>query len=269
MGENAFYEAFHEADYVIHAATATILTSDDPYKDIIDPSVQGTLNVLKAAAQTKTLKRVMYTSSITASIFSDRFIKRPEDDVVDESWWSDTDYLMKFGWHSHASKTLAEQAAFEFVKDAPFDFVSIVPVTVMGDILSNSGSFSSNDILRIFNGIDREEDDDAIPMVNSFVDVEDVALAHILAMENPSAEGRYLTIECSQTSNQLTVLLAKLFPQYTSVLKPDMKGMDGATFMKPVFKFSNEKLKTLGLTLSPLSESGKKCVAGLQRMNQL
>ncbi|KAL3695419.1 hypothetical protein R1sor_009495 [Riccia sorocarpa] len=70
-----------------------------------------------------------------------------------------------------------------------------------------------------------------IPDIISFVDVEDVALAHILAMENPAAEGRYLAFERSMTNDQMALLLAKLYPEYSGVVRPPLNGMDEEAFL--------------------------------------
>ncbi|KAG6554162.1 hypothetical protein Mapa_004078 [Marchantia paleacea] len=270
MTEGAYDEVVDGADCVMHTATrVTVDFVDDAYKQIVDPAVKGTLNVLKSAAKTKTVKRVVYTSSTAAVYYSDRFVNKSEDDVVDESWWTDPDFCRKAEMYYHLGKTLAERAAFEYAKDAPFDFVSIVPCTVLGGLLQETVNWSSNEVVRILKGTERREENMIIPTNVSFVDVEDVAMAHILAMENPNAEGRYLAVAESLTNDHIALLLAKLYPQYTNVLKPDMKGMDEATLNKPVFKYSNDKLKHLGLKFTPIVETVKKTVQSLQQRNLL
>ncbi|KAL3695420.1 hypothetical protein R1sor_009496 [Riccia sorocarpa] len=269
--EGDFDEAIAGADYVIHTATgADFYNRTDPYGALIDPAVKGTLNVLRSAAKAKTVKRVVQTSSVVAVFYSDRFISRTDSDVVDETWWGDPDYCLKNELYYHAGKNLAERAANEFAKDAPFDLVSILPATVIGRMLQKSVNWSSGQVLSLLKGIDRPEDRTAlIPDVISFVDVEDVALAHILAMENPAAEGRYLAVESSMTNDQMALLLAKLYPEYTSVLKPPLNGLDEETFLnKRFFQFSNEKLKLLGLKFTPTEESVKRAVESLQQLNE-
>ncbi|BBN00554.1 protein MpDFR-like3 [Marchantia polymorpha subsp. ruderalis] len=268
MAEGDFDEVVDGADCVMHTASKVSADFvDDPYKEIVDPAVKGTLNVLKSAAKTKTVKRVVYTSSMSAVVCSDRFVNRSEDDVVDETWWTDPDFCQKLEMYYHLGKTLAERAAFEYAKDAPFDLVSIVPCTVLGGLMQETVNWSSSEVLRILQGIQKQEDDMIIPTNVAFVDVEDVATAHILAMENSNAEGRHLAVSESVTIDYIALLLAKLYPQYKNVLKPDMKGMDEATFSKPLFKFSNDKLKHLGLNFTPIAGIVKKTVQSLQQFN--
>ncbi|OAE25122.1 hypothetical protein AXG93_3217s1380 [Marchantia polymorpha subsp. ruderalis] len=269
MAEGDYDEVVDGGDCVMHTAARVTVDAVDPYKEIVDPAVKGTMNVLKSAAKSKTVKRVVYTSSTAAVFYSDKFVNKSEDDVVDESWWTDPEFCLKIGMYYHMAKTIAERAAFEYAKDAPFDVVSIVPCTVVGRLLQETVNWSSNEVLRILQGIERREDNLIIPTNIAFVDVEDVALAHILAMENPNAEGRYLAVAESLTNEHIALLLAKLYPQYTNVLKPDLKGMDEATFNKPVFKFSNEKMRHLGVNFTPIEESVKKTVQSLQHLNLL
>lgn len=150
LGENAYDEAVKGADYVIHTASPVSLDNvHDPYKQIVDPAVEGTYSILKSCAKITTVKRVVYTSSTATVFYSHRFLNRTESDVVDESWWSNPEFCLRDGLYYHAGKTLSEQRAFEFAKDAPFDVVSmIVPCTVVGGLLQKSGvNWSSNVML--------------------------------------------------------------------------------------------------------------------------
>ncbi len=57
----------------------------------IEPAVKGTLNVLASCAQART-KKVVLTSSVAAVAYTP---KRKSTSVVDESWWSDSDYCQE------------------------------------------------------------------------------------------------------------------------------------------------------------------------------
>ena len=50
--------------------------------------------------------------------------------------------------------------------------------------------------------------------VHAYVDVRDVAYAHILLFENPSALGRYLCAESSLHRGEVVEILAKFFHEY-------------------------------------------------------
>ncbi len=49
LSEGSFDAAVAGADYVVHTASPFIITVADPQRDLIEPAVKGTLNVLWAA----------------------------------------------------------------------------------------------------------------------------------------------------------------------------------------------------------------------------
>ena len=56
--------AFKGCTYVDHIASPVPTTSPRDENELIKPAVEGTLNVLKACAESGTVKRVVLTSSI-------------------------------------------------------------------------------------------------------------------------------------------------------------------------------------------------------------
>ena len=55
--------------------------------ELIDPTLKGTLNILKSCAKVPSLKRVVVTSSMATIAFNGKPLT-PEV-VVDETWYSD------------------------------------------------------------------------------------------------------------------------------------------------------------------------------------
>jgi succinate dehydrogenase (ubiquinone) flavoprotein subunit len=88
--DGAYDEAVQGAAYIIHLASPIPLKGEIKAEDfqsaLINPTISGTLSVLKAAAKTKSVKRVVITSSIVACISSEYFfdIDTPEGVVFDE-----------------------------------------------------------------------------------------------------------------------------------------------------------------------------------------
>lgn len=93
---------------VFHLASPCTLEDPvDPHKELVEPAVQGTLNVL-AAAKRFGVRRVVLTSSISALVPNPGW---PRNKVFDESSWTDLDYcksrqvspshlIMQFGFSS-------------------------------------------------------------------------------------------------------------------------------------------------------------------------
>lgn len=74
---------------VFHVASPCTLEDPvDPQTELVDPAVEGTLNVL-AAAKKFGVRRVVLTSSISAMVPNPRW---PSGRVADESSWTDLEY---------------------------------------------------------------------------------------------------------------------------------------------------------------------------------
>ena len=186
--------AVRRCRYVFHVASPFPLKIPKNPDVLIKPAVEGSANVLKACADSGTVKRVVLTSSIAA--ISSGLRGNPDtplDHVYTEKDWSAEETCPPY----ERSKLKAEQAAWELVKQLEegkqFELVTICPGTVMGPVLTaSSGSGTSASICSdILNGKTRGYADISI----SFIDVREVAAAHIAAIEKPEAAGnRYLLV---------------------------------------------------------------------------
>jgi nucleoside-diphosphate-sugar epimerase len=63
-------------DYVIHVASPFHFKATDFAKDFYEPAIDGTKEMLKAASEAKTVKRVVITSSVGAVINPKEFVPR-------------------------------------------------------------------------------------------------------------------------------------------------------------------------------------------------
>jgi nucleoside-diphosphate-sugar epimerase len=78
---------------VFHLATpCTVYPVSDPQGQMVVPAVEGTLNVLRAAKEARTVRRVVVTSSSSAIIPSPAW---PAGEPRDERCWADVDYCKK------------------------------------------------------------------------------------------------------------------------------------------------------------------------------
>ncbi|KAF5931246.1 hypothetical protein HYC85_032119 [Camellia sinensis] len=108
--------------------------------ELIEPALNGTLNVLGSCAENPTVKRVVLTSSIAAVAYNGR--PRTSDVIIDETWFSDP----KSCKENKLSKTLAEDAAWKFAKEKGIDKVATNPAMtinfqVITKMLSSSPTF--------------------------------------------------------------------------------------------------------------------------------
>jgi nucleoside-diphosphate-sugar epimerase len=176
----SFIPAVAGVEYVLHIASPYVLNVTDPQKDLVDPAVNGTLSVLQAAYDAGTVKRVVLTSSCAA--ISDSF---DSSKVYTEADWNSLSSLTRNPYYF--SKTLAEQAAWKFVSEKPdkFDLVVINPFIVLGpSLVPSQVNESVHFYKQLLNG---EMGVGGVDLYFGIVDVRDVALAHIVAMENKQA----------------------------------------------------------------------------------
>lgn len=105
--------------------------------NIIDPAISGTLNLLKACLKSKSVRRVVFTSSVSTLTGIDSNGKwRP---VVDESCQTPRTHVWNAkasGWVYVLSKLLTEEAAFTFAIENGVDLVSVITTTVAGPFLT-------------------------------------------------------------------------------------------------------------------------------------
>nr|DAD26322.1 TPA_asm: hypothetical protein HUJ06_027790 [Nelumbo nucifera] len=192
---------------VFHLASPCIVDKvEDPERELLDPAIKGTINVLKAAKECG-VRRVVVTSSISAIIPSRYW---PADVIKGEDCWTDVDYCKQKGIWYPASKTLAEKAAWEFAKENGLDVVVVNPGTVMGPIFPPTINASMLMLLRLLQGCTEIYEDYFMGSVH----VKDVALAHILVYENLSASGRHLCVEAISHYGDFAAKVAELYPEY-------------------------------------------------------
>ncbi|XP_038980598.1 phenylacetaldehyde reductase-like [Phoenix dactylifera] len=251
LEEGSFDSVVEGCEGVFHTASPFYHDVTDPQAELIDPAVKGTLNVFSSCIKTP-VKRVVVTSSMAAVAFNGR--PRTPDVVVDETWFSSAEVCKQAKLWYVLSKTLAEEAAWKFSKDNSIDMVTINPAMVIGPLLQPTLNTSAAAILNLING--------SCTYPNTtfgWVNVKDVAMAHILAFEVPSASGRYCLVERVAHYAQLVKILHEQYP----ALKLPEKCADDKPFV-PIYQVSKEKVKSLGIDYIPLETSIKETVESLR-----
>ena len=176
--DDGWDEGMEGCDYLLHVASPIALENHDE-DFFVKPAVAGVNRAMKFAKK-HNLKKVVLTSSV-AAIYETMESKS----YYDENDWSDPENPAIS--HYSKSKTLAERAAWEFVENEnhPFELAVINPALVIGPSLSGDLGESNKAIEMVATG----KMPVAVPLQFGYVDVRDVAAAHILAMQNPSSNG--------------------------------------------------------------------------------
>ncbi|KAG8773873.1 methylglyoxal reductase (NADPH-dependent) gre2 [Ceratobasidium sp. 428] len=204
--DGAFDEAVEGVDAVAHTASPFHFQADDP-QTLIEPAVKGTVGVLKSIEKNApSVQRVVITSSAAAIVDT----SKPTGTIFTEDDWNtfSTKEVEKKGKDAaggdkyRASKTLAEQAAWAEAeaKKPKWDLATINPPMVLGPILQqidNPANLNTSVAMlyKITHAKEGETPREVLLQPNmSFVDVRDVALAHVRAFEVPEAGGqRFIT----------------------------------------------------------------------------
>ncbi|KAI7013704.1 NAD(P)-binding protein, partial [Hortaea werneckii] len=273
--EGAFDEAVVSDppfETVIHTASPFHFNVTDVQKELLDPAIIGTTGILKSIKKSApSVKRVVITSSF-ASIINPYKGSWPEHTYTETDWNPITPQqaIENPANGYRASKTFAERAAWDFLeKEKPnFSIATMCPPLVLGPIVHYLNSLdalnTSNQRVRdIMMGKAKDE----IPPTGTFiwVDVRDLALCHVLAMEKEGAANKRFFITTGYFSNkEIAEIIGKNFPQYKEGL-PSASTPGGGYPEEGVYKIDNSNVvNTLGVKFRPLEESIVDTVKSLQ-----
>lgn len=188
------------ADYVMHTASPFLFDDGgDPQKNLVDPAVKGTKNVLSSVDKSSSVQRVVLTSSMVAMCDFSINIEEQQVKAIDESMWN-TSSSVEHGAYSY-SKTQAERAAWAMNEaQEQWSLVTIHPGLVLGPSMTRRVDSTSIDtMLSILHG------EPAMPpnLQLTFSDVRDVSKGHILAAFTSEARGRYIIANEHRTINDM------------------------------------------------------------------
>ena len=272
LKENSYAEAMAGCELVYHTASPFVMDVKDPQKDLIDPAVKGTQNVLETVNKTPSVKRVVLTSSC-AAIYTDAIdCQSVPGGVLDEKTWNTTASL-DYQPYSF-SKTLAEKRAWEINKaQNRWDMLTINPSLVLGPALNPTQVTSES--FNIFRQLGDGTMKMGVPKMGiGLVDVRDVATAHVQAGFTPKAKGRFITsahntnfLEMAETLLPIYgkdyPLPKKAMPKWLlMIFGPFANKLFTRRFIRNnvdhVWKGDNSKIKKeLGLSFMPLEKTMK------------
>ncbi|KAI4369801.1 hypothetical protein MLD38_018205 [Melastoma candidum] len=206
---------------VFHVATPVDFEGKEPEEVVVKRTVDGTLDLLRACLRSGTVKRFVYTSSASAVVFNGA----EPGEALDESSWSDVDYLrrtMTFPVSYMVSKTLAEKAVLEFGEEHGLDVVTVIPSFVHGPFICPKFPGSVRTCLAMIMG--NEEEYPSLLKI-SLVHVDDVASAHIFLFENSDVKGRYICSSHDMTAEDTLRFLSDRYPEFSIPPVESLKGI--------------------------------------------
>lgn len=195
----SYTEAMAGCELVIHTASPFLLGKvRDPQKQLVDPALVGTRNVLTSVNETPSVKRVVLTSSVVA-ICGDNIDMVGKDRLTEDDW--NTTSTLDHQPYPY-SKTVAEREAWAIqAAQDRWDLVTIHPGLVVGPSLTTASKSGTFRTMGSFTDFSLATGAPALEM--GVVDVRDVARAHIAAGYTPAAHGRYITN--SETMSMLDI----------------------------------------------------------------
>ncbi len=269
LDQGSYAEAMQGCQIVFHTASPFTLEVRDPQKELIDPALLGTRNVLEEATKTPSVKRVVLTSSCAAIYGDNADIEETPDGVFTEEIWN-TSSSLQHNAYSY-SKTVAEQEAWKIAKiQDQWDLVTINPSLVIGPGINPLGTSESFKMVKQFG--DGSLRTGAPRWGMGVIDVRDLAEAHLRAAFTPAAKGRYIISAHNTDLLEMGLTLREKYGKRFPIPKKAMpkwlvwlvgpfvnKGMTRKMVSLNVdvpWKADNSKAKKeLGMEYRPLKES--------------
>lgn len=213
LSDGAFDEAMKGCEVVFHVASPFFMPEKikDGQRDMVEPALVGTRNVVGSVERTPTVRRLVFTSTVGA-IFGDYVdVLEMEGRVLSEKYFNTTSTVENNPYHY--AKTVAEQAAWEAERSQDrWRMVSVNPGLVLGPSLTPASESGSLFLLEeLFKGYFFYGAPD---FSFTTVDVRDVADAHIAAAEEPDAHGRYiLAAETMSSFHAMARIIRSRYPR--------------------------------------------------------
>jgi len=209
--DDAYDAAVVGVSGVVHLAS--VLTFGTDPKEVVEPSVKGTLNVFKSATKEPEVKSFVYTSSSVACMLPVPGLKIKvtkdtfNDSAVEAAYKPNPTPFEVYA----ASKTVAEKALWDAVmKTTPsFQVSAVLPNGNFGHLLKPSDNSTGSWITDLYDGKDYPF---KIPP-QWFVDVQDDAKLHVAALVDPACDGqRIFAYAEPYNCNDILAIFRKLQP---------------------------------------------------------
>ncbi|KAI6101264.1 hypothetical protein F5141DRAFT_291576 [Pisolithus sp. B1] len=266
--EGAFDEAVKGVDAIAHTASPVLTTGD-----MVEPALKGTIGILQSALRFgQSVKRIVYTSSGAAVMHEvDQPTTFTEEDwnlqavnAFEEQGESASDFA-KY----RASKVLAEQGAWSFVKEhqheISWDLTVVNPTFVFGPAIHEVADPTSlNFSARLFydHVADPAKSDEVARQslsntLYTWVDVRDIGQGQRRALETPEAGGERIIISAGPWSWQDFIDAANSLDPPPQLSKPLPKGNPGVGSQHSCMSYldNTKSQRILGMKYRSIAEA--------------
>lgn len=244
---DSWQDAASDCAGIFHIASPVPTVQPKNADEVIGPAKTGTLNVLHAA-KAQGVERVVLTSSV-AAIFGGV----SEDRGYSADDWSDPDDPLMTPYS--LSKTIAEQAAWQYCRDNNLKLSTVNPALVLGPALEADYGSSLEALIKLL----KKE----VPLLPRFgfeiVDVRDVAILHRLAFEKNSAiDQRLIAANGFLWFRDIAALLKSEFPDYPIPTRemPNWLTRLASIFVPEIKSFLNDLDLEKHLDITPARDLG-------------
>lgn len=216
--EGAFDDALEGADCVFISTLiptyagqtgipAREMTDKQGYEEIITPTVNGCLNILRSAVRKDVKNVVICSSTSSTNPFPPVSIKNEVEH------WSDESYQCREKKYTSAAKTVMEKAAIKFAEEMDMRLCIFLPTGMYGPVILPEQLETNPHVWlrRLING--GEGRHDRMPNdSHSMIHLHDLASLFLAAFENPEASGRYYGVYDSWHWQDIYAEIKKILP---------------------------------------------------------
>lgn len=187
LNQENWDETLKDCDYVMHTASPFPLKSPKKDSEIVEPVLNSIRGIVSSSLKNN-VKKIIYTSSLLTT-----FGGRNDKTDFSEDDWANPKLVSSY----ERSKIYGEKEMWRLVSNykSKLKLTVILPAFVIGPFFNDSDFSSAEMVRKVMNGEFWGYPKD---MLCLFVDVRDVALAHVLSLENEKTDfKRYCLIEGS------------------------------------------------------------------------
>lgn len=184
------------------------MDDEQGYAEIIMPTVNGCLNIMRSAARHNIRNMIICSSTSSTNPVPPVRVKNEVDH------WSDERQQCEAKKYTSATKTVMEKAAMKFATENDMRLSIFLPTGMYGPVvLPEHMKTGAHAFLRKL--IDGEEGPHkAIPDdSSSMIHLDDLAALFLAAYENPDASGRYFGVYDSWHWQDIYAELQKILPE--------------------------------------------------------